>query len=141
MEEDLYSSEFLNLAANVLEPKFLDNPDFTKEAYSPVCGSKVTIELKIDKENNKILDFGYAVEACILTRAVLAVMKEVIIGQTIEQITKAGSLLQRLLDEDETVLAEDWGVWKGLKIMETAQDYTMRHNSIMLPFQCIGYLT
>jgi len=134
MSDELYNQDMLALAADVAQPSHLENPDIVETAHSAVCGSQVTVELQIDKNNQTVSDFGYEVEACALTKTVLAIMKTTIIGQNFQQIMVAGERLQRLLDEDETVLAENWGVWEPLKIMETAQDYTMRHHSITLPF-------
>ena len=139
--EELYNAGLLKLAATVADNAPLDNPDIVETAHSAVCGSTVTVELKIDKATQTVADFGYAVEACALTKAVLAVMRAAIIGQNFAGIITAGARLQRLLDEDETVLSENWGVWEKLKILETAQDYTMRHHSIMLPFQAVGNIS
>lgn len=136
--EELYNADLLKLAATVADDCHLDDPDIVETAHSAVCGSRVTVELKIDKATQTVADFGYAVEACALTKAVLAVMREAVIGQSFAQIMAAGRLLQRLLDEDEAVLSEDWGTWGKLKILETAQDYTMRHHSITLPFQAVA---
>jgi|TARA_R110002124_G_scaffold10469_3_gene52228 NifU-like protein involved in Fe-S cluster formation len=138
MSGELYSPALLALTADVGAAHHLTDPDITETAHSAVCGSTVTVELKINKKNQTVADFGYEVEACALTKAVLAVMSRAIIGQNFAQIMEAGGRLQRLLDEDETVLSEDWGVWEKLKILETAQDYTMRHHSITLPFQAVA---
>lgn len=136
--EELYNADLLKLAASLADSAPLDNPDIVETAHSAVCGSTVTVELKIDKVTQTVADFGCAVEACALTKAVLAVMRQVVTGQSFAEIMAAGSRLQRLLDEDESVLSEDWGAWEKLKILKTAQDYTMRHHSIMLPFQAVA---
>lgn len=139
--EELYSAELLKLSATLADKSPLENPDITETAHSAVCGSTVTIELKIDKATQTVSGFGYAVEACALTKAVLAVMRDVVTGQSFAQIMDAGRRLQRLLDEDDAVLSEDWGVWEKLKLLKTAQDYTMRHHSIMLPFQAVANIS
>lgn len=139
--EELYNPELLKLAATVQDAEHLDTPDIVETAHSAVCGSTVTVELNIDRSNQTVADFGYAVEACALTKAVIGVMKQAVIGQNFAQIMQAGRRLQRLLNEDGSVLSEDWEGWSGLKILETAQDYTMRHHSIMLPFEAVANIS
>lgn len=141
MSGELYSPALLELSSGIGAAHHIPAPDIVETAHSAVCGSTVTVELRIDKTNQTVADFGYEVEACALTKAVLAVMCQAIIGQNFAQIMEAGGRLQRLLDEDETVLSEDWGAWEKLKILETAQDYTMRHHSITLPFRAVANIS
>ncbi len=134
--DEIYNSEILELAKKVNIPKKLEVFDIESGAKSPVCGSIVKLQLKFAKDG-KVNDIGYEAEACILTRAVLAILVDTIIGKSLDEAVQAGDLLQALLDEDSKVLGKDWGDWERLKIMQDAQDYTMRHDSIMLPFRAI----
>lgn len=129
----LYNQELIALSGQTLPPHHLENPDATARAVSPICGSEVTVEIKI--QNGKVVDFGYAVDACALTRAVVAVMKKAIIGKGKDDIAAAGQSLRKMLAGEGPAPAGDW---EDLKILTPVIDYKARHNAIMLPFEAVN---
>ena len=134
MEDDglirVYNQELIALSAAAAAPHHLAHPDSAAKAVSPICGSEVTVELALD--GNKVVDFGYEIEACALTKTVVAVMKKAILGKTRQEIARAGNELRAMLEQGA---APPSGDWADLKILAPVRDYTARHNSILLPFE------
>jgi NifU-like protein involved in Fe-S cluster formation len=127
-----YNAELIALSGEAAIPQHIDKPDLKARAVSPICGSEVEVELKV--AGNKITAFGFEVEACALTRAVLAVMKRAIIGKTREDVARAGAELETMLGGHLVLPSGDWA---RLQILEPVKDYKARHNSILLPFEAV----
>lgn len=125
----IYNRELIALARTVETPARLDAADVTARATSPICGSDVTIDLRI--VDGKVTAIGYAVEACALTKSVVAVMKTAAIGKTQSEIAAGGTALEKML-EDGTLPSGDWAT---LSILLPVRDYKARHNAILLPFR------
>jgi hypothetical protein len=64
---EVYNSRILELAGNIPRLGRLDNPDATATAHSKLCGSTVTIDLKMDGDT--VTDFSHQVKACALGQA------------------------------------------------------------------------
>lgn len=127
-----YNSELIALSSRVDLPRRLHNPPFTAHAVSPICGSEIDVDLVVDQ--GRITAFGYDVEACALTKAVVAVMETAIIGKAKEDVAQAGETLARMLDGEDVLPVGDW---EKLSILQPVKDYKARHNSILLPFEAV----
>lgn len=127
-----YNEELIALSGEVALPQHIDKPQLTARAVSPICGSEIEVELKLT--GDKISAFGFEVEACALTKSVVAVMKKAIIGKTRADVARAGQELEDMLDGKPVVPSGDWA---KLIILEPVKDYKARHNSILLPFEAV----
>lgn len=127
-----YNAELIALSSQAMLPESLAKPDAAAKAVSPICGSEVAIELNVN--GDKVTGFGYDVEACALTRAVVAVMRGAIIGKSRGEIAAAGAALEEMLEGKPVFPAGDWA---ALRILEPVKDYKARHNSILLPFEAV----
>src|SRR5947199_444667 len=72
MLNEVYNSRILELAGNIPRLGRLDNPDATATALSKLCGSTVTIDLKMDGDT--VTDFSHQVKACALGQASSSIM-------------------------------------------------------------------
>ena len=63
----LYSQRILALAADIPRLGRLAAPDASVKRRSPLCGSTVTVDLKVD--DGRITDFAQDVKACALGQA------------------------------------------------------------------------
>lgn len=128
----VYNKRLIALSAQAEETHRLATPHMQARAISPICGSEVEIDLEI--KDNKINAFGFEVEACALTKTVVAVMRNAIIGKTREEIRTEGNALEAMLAGEAHCFTSDW---QDLEILAPVKDYKARHNSIMLPFEAV----
>ncbi|WP_108858657.1 MULTISPECIES: iron-sulfur cluster assembly scaffold protein [unclassified Ruegeria] len=123
----LYSGRILALAADIPHLERLENPDATVKKRSPLCGSTVTVDVKV--EDGHVSDFGQDVKACALGQASASVVGSAVIGTTRAQIETARDQLSAMLKKDGP--APD-APFDGLEVLMPARDYKNRHASILL---------
>lgn len=126
----VYTAELIALSDSARAPLRLQGPDVRRgHAVSPVCGSTVDIDLIL--ENGLILQIGSESEACALTRAVIAVLRDAAPGLTRAKIEKAGHDLAALLAGTGDGPS---GPFLRLRALSSVRDFPARHNALMLPF-------
>ncbi|WP_299424756.1 iron-sulfur cluster assembly scaffold protein [uncultured Shimia sp.] len=123
----LYSGQILQLAATIPHTDRLEAPDATVKKRSPLCGSTVTVDLKL--EDGRIAWFGQDVKACALGQAAASVVGANVLGQNREGIEAAREALKAMLKEDGPTPSAPFD---GLEVLRPARDYKNRHASIML---------
>lgn len=123
----LYSARILALAADIPHEDRLTDPDASVKKRSPLCGSTVTVDIKVN--DGKISAFGQDVKACALGQAAAAVIGANVIGCTRDQILRARDQLKALLKEDGPTPDAPFA---DLEVLRPARDYKNRHASIML---------
>jgi NifU-like protein involved in Fe-S cluster formation len=130
MSAPLYSLDVLRLAAMTAEMPRLAAPSVTAEKRTPVCGSRIVIDLALDA-HGRVVDRGYRVNACALGQASAALLGRGIIGRDAGQLRAATEALAAWLDGTRAAPPD----WPGLDILAPARDYRGRHAAILLPFQ------
>ena len=128
MNAPLYNIEILRLAATVPFQERLPAPMGTSEKRSPVCGSRVTVD--VDMAEGRVTAIGMVVRACALGQASSALMHAHAIGCTAAELATARDALAAWLAGEGS--APDW---PGLDIFERALQHRGRHASIRLPFE------
>jgi NifU-like protein involved in Fe-S cluster formation len=123
----LYSKRILALAAGVPHAERLAQPDGSATKRSPLCGSTVTVDVKLD--GDRLADLGQDVKACALGQASASVLGAGAIGRTRAEIQTARDQLEAMLKEGAEPPAEPFG---GLEALKPARDYKNRHASILL---------
>lgn len=125
----LYSSRILALAADIPHRGRLQNPDATARARSPLCGSTVTVDVKV--AGDRITEFAQEVRACALGQASAAVFGASVIGLSETAIRRSRDQLVAMLKEGGPVPNPPFD---ALEALAPARDYSNRHASILLPF-------
>jgi len=123
----LYSTRILGLAAEIPRLGRLDAPDGTGRVRSPLCGSTVSVDLRV--EDGKSTDYGHDVKACALGQASAAVVAANVIGTTEPQVQAARDQLYAMLKQDGPAPEAPFD---GLEVLQPARDYKNRHASILL---------
>ncbi|WP_170463753.1 iron-sulfur cluster assembly scaffold protein [Ruegeria arenilitoris] len=123
----LYSGRILALAADIPHLERLENPDATVKKRSPLCGSTVTVDVKV--QDGRVSGFGQDVKACALGQASASVVGSAVIGATRAQIETARDQLSDMLKKDGP--APD-APFDGLEVLMPAREYKNRHASILL---------
>src|SRR6185437_3303048 len=72
MLNDVYNAKILDLAGNIPRLGRLPAPDASATAHSKLCGSTVTVDLKM--KAGEVADFAHDVKACALGQASSSIM-------------------------------------------------------------------
>ncbi len=123
----LYSARILDLASDIPRHSRLAEPDATVKRRAPLCGSTVTVDIKVT--DGAIADYGQEVKACALGQAAASVVGANIVGCDIEQVRAARDALKDMLKNDG---ATPPAPFDGLEVLRPARDYKNRHASILL---------
>jgi len=129
MNAPLYSTEILRLAASIPYAARLFEPMASVEKRSPICGSRVTVDLNLG-EDGRVSEVGMLVRACALGQASSSLMASHVVGRTPEELAKVRDALAVWLAGEGP--APDW---PGLVVFKPALTYTARHPSIRLAFE------
>ena len=129
MSAPLYNAEILRLAASIPHHERLPKPMATAERRSPICGSRVTIDVAVDNEG-RVSEVGLLVRACALGQASSSLLASNILGRTPAELAAARDALTAWLAREG-----DAPDWPGMDIFTPALDYTARHPSIRLAFE------
>jgi NifU-like protein involved in Fe-S cluster formation len=133
MLNEVYNSRILELAGNIPRLGRLESPDATATAHSKLCGSTVTIDLKMD--GDKVTDFAHEVKACALGQASSSIMARNVIGATADELRALREGVRRMLKENGAPPAQ--GQWVDIAVLEPVRDYKARHASTMLTFDAV----
>ncbi len=129
----LYNRDILRLAASIPHYGRLETPQASSEKRSPVCGSRVTVDVVLDPQG-RVADLGQEVKACALGQASASLMGAYAIGRRVDELGAARDSLAAFL----AGRSDDPGDWPGLGIFREARDYKARHPSILLAFEAVA---
>jgi NifU-like protein involved in Fe-S cluster formation len=132
MIDDVYNRKILAFAGNIDRIGRLENPDATATAHSKLCGSTVTIDLKMD--NGIVTDFAHDVKACALGQASSSIMAQHVVGASSQELRTVREQMLKMLKENG---APPEGRFDDLKYLEPVRDYKARHASTMLTFDAV----
>lgn len=130
MNAPLYNTDILRLAASLPFEGRLAGAMASVEKRSPVCGSRVAVDVNLDDEG-RVTDFGIEVRACALGQASAALMAAHVTGRSASELAVARDQLGAwLAGERETVPG-----WPGLDLLAPARAHRGRHAAIRLAFE------
>lgn len=132
MLNDVYNKRILELAANIPRLGRLDAPDASATAHSKLCGSTVTVDLKMD--GPVVTDFAHVVKACALGQASSSIMARNVVGSTAGELRALRDSVRRMLKENG---GPPEGKWADIAVLEPVRDYKARHASTLLTFDAV----
>jgi NifU-like protein involved in Fe-S cluster formation len=130
MSAPLYNREILRLAASSAGLVRLTSPHASAEKRSPICGSRVTVDICLD-EKGRVADLGVEARACAMGQASTTVMASHARGRTVAELEQARDALTDYLAARRT----DPGDWPGLDVFAPALGHSARHAAIRLAFE------
>ena len=133
MTAPLYNTEILRLAAQSARFTRLADPQASVEKRSPVCGSRIIVDVMMDS-GARVSAVGGEVRACALGQAASALMAAHVVGLNADQIDDARDALGAFLEGSR----DDPGAWPGLEIFTPARPHAARHASIRLAFEAVA---
>ncbi len=125
--EQLYSKQIIALAASIPHAGKLEEAEGSAKKRSPLCGSTVTVGVKLD--DGRIVDFAQNVKACALGQSSASVLGKSVIGQDRATIQAGRDALLKMLVEDGPTPPAPF---EALEILRPAKAYKNRHPSILL---------
>ena len=129
MTASLYNAEILRLATSIPHHSRLENAMASAEKRSPICGSRVTIDVNVDAAG-RVSEVGLLVRACALGQASSSLLAAHIVGKTRDELAATRDGLTRWL-AGEGAMPD----WPGLAVFTPALGYGARHPSIRLAFE------
>lgn len=133
MNAPLYNTEVLRLAASIPFHDRLVEPMASVEKRSPVCGSRVTVDVELG-DDGRVKAIGMVVRACALGQASAALMGAHAVGRTLAELEMARDELTAWLAGERGMPPE----WPGLEIFAPALPHSARHPSIRLGFEAVA---
>jgi NifU-like protein involved in Fe-S cluster formation len=132
MLSDVYNKKILGFAADIPRLQRLDDPDASATAHSKLCGSKVTIDIKMD--GDVVSDFGHDVKACALGQASSSIMARHVVGSSADELCEVRRQMHAMLKEGGDPPA---GKWAELEVLVPVRDFKARHASTLLTFDAV----
>jgi NifU-like protein involved in Fe-S cluster formation len=130
--DDIYSTRILELAAAIPRTVRLAAPDATATAHSKLCGSTITVDLLV--RDDRIVDFGQQVKACLLGQAAAAIVGREIVGMTPAEFRAEAARMRQMLKGES---GHPGGRFAELVVLEPVRDYKSRHASTLLVFDAV----
>lgn len=131
MSAPLYNQQILRLAASTPATR-LSAPMASVEKRSPVCGSRVTVDVDVDRDG-RVAAIGMLVRACALGQASATLMAAQAVGKPTAELAAARDALTAWLAGAGTTPD-----WPGIDIFTPALPHSARHASIRLAFEAVA---
>jgi len=132
MLNDVYNSRILDLAGNIPRVGRLAAPDASATAHSKLCGSTVTVDVKMD--GPLVSDFAHDVKACALGQASSSIMARHVVGSNPAELRELRQTVRKMLKENGPPPS---GKWAEIAVLEPVRDYKARHASTLLTFDAV----
>ncbi|HZP21467.1 MAG TPA: iron-sulfur cluster assembly scaffold protein [Bauldia sp.] len=132
MLDDIYNRQILEFAGSIPRLGRLNSPDATATAHSRLCGSTVTVDVRMD--GDQVSDFAHEVKACALGQASSSIMARHVVGATAAELRNVRETMRKMLKENGP---PPEGRFAELKFLEPVRDYKARHASTMLTFDAV----
>jgi len=132
MINEVYNKRIIELAGNIPRLGRLPEAQASATAHSKLCGSTVTVDLKMD--GDEVTDFAHEVKACALGQASSSIMARYVIGAKADELRNLRETVRNMLKENGT---PPGGKWADIAVLEPVRDYKARHASTMLTFDAV----
>ncbi|MBI4367601.1 MAG: iron-sulfur cluster assembly scaffold protein [Deltaproteobacteria bacterium] len=132
MLDEVYNAKILDLAGNIPRLGRLDAPDASATAHSKLCGSTVTVDVKMD--GPRVSDFAHDVKACALGQASSSIMARHVVGASPAELRELRESVRKMLKENGPPPS---GKWADIAVLEPVRGYKARHASTLLTFDAV----
>src|SRR6202044_241145 len=133
MLDEVYNKRIIELAGTIPRIGRLPDADASATALSKLCGSTVTIDLKMDGDT--VTDFAHEVKACALGQASSSIMAQHIVGSKSSELRALRDGVRKMLKENGAPPAN--GKWADIAVLEPVRNYKARHASTLLTFDAV----
>ena len=131
-----YHSAIMSAAHRASGRGRLESPDSTATVDNPLCGDRVTIDIRRDgpRGHERVSAIGHVVRGCVLCEACAAVIVEAGTGASAADLRAASEGVRRML-EDGAPAPE--GDWRKAEMFIPVRAHPSRHECVLLPFMAL----
>src|SRR3972149_10879979 len=119
MLNEVYNDRILDLAGNIPRLGRLPAPDASATAHSKLCGSTVTVDVKMD--GPVVTDFAHDVKACALGQASSSIMARHVIGSNPGELRELRETVRKMLKENGP---PPTGKWAAIAVLGPGRHHT-----------------
>ena len=130
--KSLYNARIMELAEDIPLEGRLEAPDATASVRSPLCGSRITVDLQV--KDGVITDYRHVVRACTLGQAAASIMARHVVGKSVAELKHVGAALRAMLKQGQPLPPD---AWDDLQVLNPVQDFKSRHGSVLLSFDAV----
>ena len=134
----LYNEKILSFAAHIGQTARLDAPDATVTHHSPLCGSRITVDLGLGPDG-RVAGYGQQVRACALGQAAASILGQHIVGQPAATLRELAGVMRAMLKDNGPPPGPDFagGAFADLEVLVPVREHKARHNAVLLPFEAV----
>lgn len=75
----------------------MESPSLTCNGVNPSCGDEITLNIKFDETQSKVIDASFTGSGCAISQASVDMMAELIIGKSKEEALKLAEIFDRMI--------------------------------------------
>lgn len=133
MNRSLYHRSILEAAEAAFGAGRLDRPDATASADNPLCGDRVTIDLRV--RGARVGALGHVVRGCLLCEAAASVLARDAVGKELGQLETLAESVRAML---ESTAGPPGVPWQAFAMFLPVRDFKSRHQCVLLPFAALS---
>lgn len=130
MLEDLYQELILDHNRDPRNFGELDDANHEAHGYNPLCGDKISIQIRLDGDT--IEDIRFHGKGCAISQATASIMTETIKGKTVAEAEDLFKRFHRLMTEEPS--AEGNGDLGKLEALAGVRQFPIRVKCATLPW-------
>lgn len=133
----LYNEKILDFAANIGQTEKLAAPQAIVTHHSPLCGSRITVELEM--AGGKVVGYSQQVKACALGQASASIFGRHVVGQEAATLRELLKRMRAMLKENAAPPDAGFagGAFQDLEVLTPVREHKARHNAVLLPFEAV----
>jgi nitrogen fixation NifU-like protein len=132
MSDELYHEKLVERAQAGRAHGRLDHPDKTATLDNPLCGDRVTVDLKT--ANGKVLEAGHRTRGCLLCEAAAALIVAQAPGSSTESLAGLADAVRDFLQKGGPA-PSGWGAVEEFAPVRAVKS---RQDCVLLPFRALA---
>jgi nitrogen fixation protein NifU and related proteins len=129
MSDELYQERIVALAKARTGAGKLDAPTKSARRDNPLCGDRVTIDVKLD--DGRIAEIAHQVRGCLLCQASASALASVAVGRNAAGIAEIRHDAERAIGREQGKANEPFSAF------EPVAGHKSRHECVLLPFEAL----
>ena len=132
MSDDIYQRAIKELARAGHGAGRLDAPTVSARLDNPLCGDRITLDLRMD--GGRIVALGHETKGCLLCLAAASLIGREAPGRSVAELVSMHTELLALLAGEAPFAAH----WPDLAAFSPVRAHRSRHGCVLLPFRALS---